>query len=188
MMEILVTLFIIMIGLLGIIALQGKANIAELEVYQRSQALIIMSDIVDRINANRAAAKCFAITTNTTNGTPYIGPGTNSIGTPSCTASTANYNNRAVSAMVDINNFLKGTSEQAGGDVAAIINGRACISYDASSELVGKSGTGIYTVIVTWQAMGDLPAPVGMDCAKNEYGSETKRRAVSTSFRIAKLI
>ena len=188
MMEILVTLFIIMIGLLGIIALQGKANIAELEVYQRSQALIIMSDIVDRINGNRATAQCFAITTDIANGTPYIGPGTNNVGTPSCTASTSAYNNRAITAMTEVNDFLQGTSEQVSGDVAAIIDGRACISYDSTKELGGKAGTGLYTVIVTWRAMGDLPEPVGMDCAKNEYGPETKRRAVSTSFRLANLI
>lgn len=186
-MEVLVTLFIIMIGLLGIIALQGKANIAELEVYQRSQALIMMSDVVDRINANRATASCFSVTTDTTNGTPYIGPGTNNVGTISCAASTTEYNNRANAAVAEISNFLQGTAEQlAGGDVAAIINGKVCVSYDSTSEL-GSPGTGLYTVIVTWQAMGDLPPPVGMDCAVGEYDTN-KRRAVSTTFRLARLI
>ena len=191
MMEILVTLFIIMIGLLGIIALQGKAQIAELEAYQRSQALIVLSDIVDRINANRKTLSCFVVTTNTANGTPYLGPGTNSYGTPSsCSASTTEYNTAADKAIKEINDFFQGTSEQlAGNDVAAMIDGRACISYDASKELGSPviAGTGLYTVIVTWRAMGDLPAPVGMDCALGEYGAPTKRRAVSTTFRIAKL-
>jgi type IV pilus assembly protein PilV len=189
MMEILVTLFIIMVGLLGIIALQGKAQIAELEAYQRSQALIVLSDLVDRMNSNRATLSCFIVTTDTTNGKPYIGPGTNTYGTPTtCAASITAYNNRANEAIKEIHNFFKGTSEQvAGGDVAAMINGRACISYDAASELGGVAGTGLYTVIVAWQAMGDLPAPVNMNCAVNEYGPETKRRAVSTTFRIANL-
>ena len=189
MMEILVTLFIIMVGLLGIIALQGRAQIAELEAYQRSQALIVLSDIVDRMNSNRATISCFVVTTNLTSGTPYIGPGTNSYGTPStCAASITAYNNAADTAIKEINNFFKGTSEQlAGNDVAAMINGRACISYDASTELGGVAGTGLYRVIVTWQAMGDLPAPVNMNCAVGEYGGETKRRAVSTTFRVANL-
>jgi len=189
MMEVLVTLFIIMVGLLGIIALQGKAQIAELEAYQRSQALIVLSDIVDRMNANRATLSCFVVTTDTANGKPYIGPGSNSYGTPStCAASITAYNNAANTAIKEINNFFKGTSEQiAGGDVAAMINGRACISYDATTELGGVSGTGLYNVIVSWQAMGDLPAPVNMNCAVGEYGAETKRRAVSTTFRVANL-
>lgn len=188
MMEILVTLFIIMIGLLGIVALQGKAQVAELEAYQRTQALIVLSDIVDRMNANRATVSCFVVTTDTANGTPYLGPGANTFGTPSCAASTTAYNNRANAAITEIHNFFQGTSEQlAGNDVAAMINGRACISYDSASALGGEPGTGLYKVIVTWQAMGDLePTPADM-CAKDEYGSEKKRRAVSTSFRLANL-
>ena len=184
MMEILVTLFIIMIGLLGIIALQGKAQVAELEAYQRTQALIALSDM----NANRATVSCFAITTDTTNGTPYLGPGANAFGTPACAASTTSYNNRADAAITDIHNFFQGTSEQlSGNDVAAMLNGRACISYDNTTELGGEAGTGLYKIIVTWQAMGDLEPPPTDMCAKNEYGTELKRRAVSTSFRLANL-
>ncbi len=70
MTEVLVTLIIVMVGLLGIAGLQAKAQVAELESYQRAQALIILSDIVDRMNVNREAVACFAITTDTTNGTP----------------------------------------------------------------------------------------------------------------------
>ncbi len=191
MTEVLITLIIVMVGLLGIAALQAKAQVAELESYQRAQALIVLSDIVDRMNINREAVSCLAITTNTTNGTPYIGTaGSGHLGTPACGASTSSYNNLAISAINEIDIFLKGTSETtAGGDNAgAMIGARACISYDNTTEIDGKPGTGLYTVIVTWQGMSELIAPTNMNCAVGEYGTETMRRAVSTSVRFADLL
>jgi len=71
LIEVLITMLIILIGLLGIAALQGKAQIAELESYQRAQALILMSDIMDIMNANRNTVSCFAFTDDTASGTPF---------------------------------------------------------------------------------------------------------------------
>jgi type IV pilus assembly protein PilV len=192
MLEVLVALLVTMLGLLGIAALQVKAQQAEMESYQRAQALIIMSDIVDRINVNRSTVSCFLITTNTTAGTPFMGvAGTGHMTTPpSCSASTPNYNSQAEEAITELDSLLEGAAETLAGaeitNVGAMIGGRACISYDASTEIGEASGTGLITVVVTWQAMGDLIPPIA-NCANGLYGSETKRRAVSTSFRIANL-
>lgn len=191
MTEVLITLIIVMVGLLGIAGLQAKAQVAELESYQRAQALIILSDIVDRMNVNREAVSCFAFTTDTTNGTPYIGTaGGGHLGAPSCSASTSSYNTLAVNAINDIDDFLQGAAETlAGGDNAgAMIGARACISYDNTTEIAGKPGTGLYTVIVTWQGMSELIAPTNMNCAVGEYGTESMRRAVSTTVRLAALL
>lgn len=190
MVEVMVTLIIVLVGLLGIAGLQIKAQTSELESYQRAQALILMSDIVDRINVNRLTAPCFEITTNTTSGTPFIGvAGSGHLGTPSCTVSTGAYNTQAVNTLTMLDNLLKGAAETLSGtEVGAMIGARACISYDPATELDGVSGTGLYTIIVTWQGMSDLLAPVGMNCAVGLYGSELKRRAVSTTVRIARLL
>jgi len=190
MIEVMVTLIIILVGLLGIAGLQIKAQVSELESYQRAQALILMSDIVDRMNINRLTVPCFIITTNTNTGTPFIGTaGSGHLGTPSCTASTAAYNTQAVEKLTGMDNLLKGAAEVLGGSsVGAMIGARACISYDTSTELSGVPGTGLYTVIITWQGMSDLFAPVNMNCAVGLYGSELKRRAVSTTVRMARLL
>lgn len=189
MIEVLVTLIIILVALLGIAALQARAQVAELEAQQRAQALILMSDIVDRINANREAVSCFAVTTNTTSGTPYIGAaGSNHLGSTACTASTSAYNTQADSTITALDNLLKGNTETAGGEnVGAMIGARACVNYDSSTELGGAAGTGLFTVIVTWQGMSALIAPAAK-CAVDLYGDETKRRAVSTTFRVADLL
>jgi len=190
-MEVLVTMIIILIGLLGIVALQAKAHVAELEAYQRSQALIIMSDIIDRINVNRATAICFNITSNTTAGTPYLGATTGGghyDTTTNCTAGTSTYNAMAQQTLIDIDNLLQGSAETMGGsNVGAMIGARACISYDATTVVNGMVGTGLYTITVTWQGMNSLIAPTAMPCAVGLYGDETKRRAVSTTIRLAEL-
>ncbi len=182
-MEVLVTMIIVLIGLLGIAALQVKAQTAELESYQRAQALIILSDIVDKLNVNRGTASCFRFTT-TTSGTPYLGVGATA--TPACTASTAAYNAQAVATMTEISNLLQGTDAVMGGtNVGAMIGARACISYDASTE-IGGPDTGLYTIAVSWQGMSILSTPTA-SCANNTYGDEGQRRTVAITTRIANL-
>lgn len=188
MIEVLITMIILLVGLLSIGALQARAQIAELESYQRAQALILMSDIIDRININRATLNCFRFTTNTGSGTPFIGAaGTGHLGTPSCAASTTEYNDMADETITLLDDLLKGAAETAGGsNVGAMIGARACVSYDSTTELPAKPGTGIYTITVSWQALTDLVAPPD-NCANGLYGDEKKRRAVSTRMRIASI-
>ena len=73
MLEILVTILILMLGLLGLAGLQTRAHTAELESYQRAQALILASKIVDAIRSNRRTAQCFAVT-DASVGTPFAPP------------------------------------------------------------------------------------------------------------------
>ena len=70
MVELLVAMTITAVGLLGLIGTQAVAQRAELESYQRAQAMVLLGDILDRINTNRMAATCYAITTSTSAGTP----------------------------------------------------------------------------------------------------------------------
>ena len=188
LLEVLITLLIVLIGLFGIAALQGKAQLAELESYQRAQALILLSDIEDRINLNREAATCFNFTTNTASGAPFIGAtGTGHLGAPTCTASSAAYNTQVINTINAMNSLLQGSAESLGGSsVGAMVGARACISYDASTEVgtPAVAGTGLYTIAVSWQAMAELTTPTA-NCANGLYGTETKRRTVSTTLRIA---
>ena len=190
LIEVLITMLIILIGLLGIAALQGKAQIAELESYQRAQALILISDIVDTINANRNTVSCFAFTDDTANGTPFIGVDeADHLGAPACTASSAGDNANTVAAIEDLDAALQGTAEAIGGtNVGAMIGARACISYDATTEIGSPvvAGTGLYTIAVSWQALADLTTPTA-NCANGLYGAETKRRTVSATLRLANL-
>lgn len=190
MIEVLVSLLVIVLGLLGLAGLQGRMQQAEFESYQRAQALVLMQDMVDRLMTNEATAPCFAFTTDTAAGTPFVGVA--SLGAPACGHSTAANNAMADAAINEWSALLQGAAEVKGGvQVGAIVGARGCVTYGAGTEVVDSTGaavpgTGIYTVSVSWQGMSDTFAPT-VACAANQYGSETMRRTVSTNLRIAYL-
>jgi type IV pilus assembly protein PilV len=188
MLEVLIALLIIVLGLLGLAGMQVRMQQAEFESYQRTQALILLYDMVDRINLNRETASCFAFTTGA--GTPFVGTG--AAAPTGCAASTSANNTMADTSIADWDLALEGAAEVQGGvSVGAIVGARGCVSYDAASELLDAGGaiipgTGIYTVAVAWQGTVDTVAPA-VACGNNQYGAETLRRTVSTTFRLARL-
>jgi len=191
LIEVLIALLITTLGLLGLAGLQTRLQQAEFESYQRTQALVLLYDMVDRVRTNRATLPCFAITTNTASGVPYLGTG--AAAAPACGFSNAANNAIADATILEWDNLLKGAAETAGGvSVGAMIGARGCVSYDATTELINATtgalipGTGIFTVAVAWQGMADTAAPTE-NCANTLYGPETRRRVVSTAFRVAAL-
>jgi type IV pilus assembly protein PilV len=183
LLEVLVSLLITVVGLLGLAAMQAYAHQAEFESYQRAQALVLLYDMVDRINANRRSAGCFAFTTDTSNGTPFVGDNSSGthLGTASCASGFENSLTKAIvdAAVNDWNALLQGSSEtKAGAKVGAMIGARGCVSYDSTNK--------VYTVAVSWQGLTDLFEPT-VHCGKGLYGAETKRRTVWVKVKIATL-
>jgi type IV pilus assembly protein PilV len=184
LLEVLVSLVILVFGLLGLIGMQAYTQVATFESYQRGQALILVQDMADRLSTNRGTAGCYAITTDTANGTPFAGTG---VTAPICTAAVGTSATRAI-ATADLaawDSALKGASEQVGGaSVGAVLGARGCISFDAA--------TNSYRVAVAWQGMAPTVAPTAGDasatCGKDQYGNEQQRREVSIIVRIANLI
>ncbi len=56
LIEVLVTLVILAFGLLGVAGLQTKIGVAEMESYQRAQALLALSQMTERMSASTAQA------------------------------------------------------------------------------------------------------------------------------------
>lgn len=183
--EVLVTLVIMLLGLLGLVGMMLLSQRAQMESYQRSQALILLQDMVERINANRKVASCYAFTT-AADGTPYLGSGS-SITTPTCTAGLAEQNARAIQDMQDWHQLLLGSNEASGSGSSAInqgamIGARGCVTVDTTTT------PPTYQVNVVWQGLGKTAAPpAAWSCASDQYGSDTQRRVVGATVRIAKL-
>lgn len=184
LLEVLISLLILVFGILGMIGLQARAQIGTFESYQRGQALILAQDMADRMMINRVAASCYAFTTDTANGTPYVGTGYS--GTPICvtTAGTAAMQTLAANDLAAWNNTLKGAAEVLGGaQVGGLLGARGCISFDAA--------TSRYRISVAWQGMAQTVAPTAGDtaatCGKDLYGAETQRREVNVTLMIASL-
>ena len=183
MLEVLVSIFIMTLGLLGMAALQVRAQQAELESYQRAQGMILVNDMVDRINANRRAAGCYKFTTSTSTGAPYAGSGGSA---PVCGAfGTTETRARADTDLTEWHNTLNGAAEQLGSNqVGAMIGARGCVSADTTTT------PNVYRVSVAWQGMVKSRDPELVDaaytCGKGQYGSdESLRRIISVTIPIA---
>jgi type IV pilus assembly protein PilV len=180
LIEVLVSLVILLVGLLGLAALMTSSQKAESESYQRAQALLLLQDMVGRINANRAVAACYAITTDATAGTPYLGVDTTLV-SPTCGVGSATSNTRAIQDLLAWSNLLTGASETAGGNVGAMVGARGCVTEESATNR-------IYTVSIAWQGLTPTKAPdAALNCAKGLYGDEKLRRVVSIPVRIATL-
>lgn len=177
LIEVLVTLVILMVGLLGLVGLMVQAQRSQMESYQRVQALMVMQDMVNRINTNRKAAACYAVTT-AANGTPFLG--TNSTVTPACTVGTAEQKAQAIRDMTEWGSLLLGSAEKSGSsDVGAMLGARGCVNLVSA---------GIYQVSVVWQGNGKTVAPnANVTCGKDLFGDEAQRRSVTVPIQIVNL-
>ena len=182
LLEVLITLIILAVGMLGLANLQSKIHVTEVESYQRAHAVLLLQDMLDRINANRATA---ALT---------LYAGANSLGTDSdedCDAATiagiavANGQRLAASDRCEWSTALLGASEQRGGaNSGGMINARGCIEeVQAPDSTTGVCTPGIYRVTVAWQGLHKTSAPA-LACGKDEYGDDALRRAISTTISI----
>lgn len=168
LIEILVSLFILMVGLLGLIGVMIQSQRAQLESYQRVQALNLVQDMAARIYANRGASGCYA--SNAVLGTGY----TAGIDASGCATGTVDQKARVTRDLTDWNNLLLGAAEVSSGtNVGSILGARGCITQDPVTAVVQIS--------VVWQGSQNAGAPpAGITCGTGSYGADDgQRRAVS---------
>jgi type IV pilus assembly protein PilV len=172
MIEVLVTMVIIAFGLLGMAGLQMRMQSSEMESYQRSQALLLLNDMANRIAANRNNAASYV--TGTTYGSGMACP-----------------TGVATTVQQDLKQWceaLQGAAEVSASDanVGAMVGGRGCV----------QSASGDYLVTVVWQGLTPISAPpASVTCGLNQYNGASGsscvgdlcRRVVTTLVRIATL-
>lgn len=170
LIEALVTIVILTVGLLGLAGLQSRLQVSEMEAYQRSQALVLIEDMANRIATNRNNAAAYV--TGTSN---PLGAGI------TCPTSTAT--RQAIDAK-EWCEALQGAAETSGSSrVGALIGGRGCI------ERIGDE----YIVTVAWQGLGPVSAPpASVACGKDRYDGgvctgDLCRRAITTIVPVANL-
>ena len=181
LIEVLISLLIVTLGLLGLAGMQAVAQRAEMDSYQRAQALVLAQDMVDRLNANRKVAGCYAFTP--TNGSVWAGT---SATAPTCTGAfgTAQQRAQADADMLAWHNLLTGAAEALGANqVGAMVGARGCVILDTTVA------PNVYRVQVAWQGMTPTVNPTSIDakltCATGQYGTDLQRRVISQSFPMA---
>jgi len=173
LLEVLITIVILAFGLLGLAGFQTKVQLGELESYQRAQALLILSDMTERLNANRGDATSY-VSANVT--------GTSDAQPVSCST-------LALGAARDIcewSNALKGNNEtKSGASVGSMQGGRGCITeIQPANATTGFCTPGIYRITVAWQGAHRTVAPA-LTCGSGSYGTDDAyRRAISADVTV----
>ena len=163
MIEVLITIAILMVGLLGLASLQANVAKAELEAYQRAQALVLVQELSDRILANKRNAASYV--------KDDIGADGKEV---DCTGMAG-----ADRDLCEFGNALVGASEKSGGGAAmgAMIGARACVTSPSPN---------FYMITIAWQGVRRTAIPAEL-CGQNQYGDDHLRRTVSFPVRVATL-
>lgn len=169
LLEVLITIVIVAFGLLGLAGLQSKVQLGEIESYQRAQAILLLSDMTERINTNRSQAASYIVASPV---------GTGDSQPASCTS-------LAVGPSRDLcewSNALKGAGEQkSSANVGAMLGARGCITQvQAPDPTPGICTPGIYLVDVAWQGMHRTAASA-IICGQGSYGADDAYRRVISS-------
>ena len=180
MIEVLATLAVVLIGLWGLLDLQTRLQVSEMESYQRTQALLLLDDMANRLLANRAAAASYATD-------PVRGVGAEGCDHPDDSANLATRDKSQWCLA------LQGAAEQyAESRVGTLLAGRGCV------EASDAGAAGEYLVTVVWQGSRPIaPPPAGISCGRAFYNlpegsgcarnGDACRRYVSTVVKIADL-
>ncbi|TAK65662.1 MAG: type IV pilus modification protein PilV [Betaproteobacteria bacterium] len=179
MLEVLVTIVILAFGMLGLAGLQSKIFVAEMESYQRGQAVVLLNSMIERINANRTVAASY-VSANAF-GTGDAQPAT-------CPALPANPTPAQVAAndQCEWSNALKGAAETSGGTkVGGMIGAVGCVTQiQAEDQTPTLCRPGIYLVSVAWQGLNPTSIPSAA-CGQGTFGGDERlRRAISARLAI----
>lgn len=175
LIEVLVSMIIFLVSALGIAGLVVRNVQHETESYQRVQALVLLQDMVDRMNANREVAACYS------SSAAGLDVGTSPDTIPACTLGSATQKSQAVTDLQEWSLLLQGAAEKNSddSDAGSMEGARGCIrQIDAANR--------IYRISVSWQGVGPTVIP-SEDCGENSYGDERYRRTVSAVVRMGKL-
>ncbi len=185
LLEVLVSMVILAAGLLGLAGLQSRVSVAEMESYQRTQALTLVQNMADRIAANASALR--ADIDNGTSNTVY----TTVLNSTDVGASVQNCGGTGAALdLCEWGNAIAGASETnaQGASVGTLTNGRGCIRQPNAADPY------LYLVEVSWQGrIASHAPPASVDCGSGtgagtaNYTGAAKRRVVTLAVRIAKL-
>lgn len=183
LLEVLITIVILAIGLLGLTNLQTKLHMSEMEAYQRTQMVVLLQDMANRMQVNRDDAPNYITDADGDGVDPgdWLGTGNT---TEACSPPAAT---RVANDRCDWQDALQGGSETTAGgdDVGAALGARGCIEQiQAPNPASGVCTPGVYRITVAWQGLYETAAP-SLTCGSGQFGAnDALRRAISTMVTI----
>jgi type IV pilus assembly protein PilV len=181
MVETMVTVIVVAFGLLGVAGLVTRSFVSEVEATQRTQAVMLLQDMITRIEANRANVAAYV--TGDSGVTGYVtttSGGSTTTATVACDPAAA----LADRDRCEWSQLLAGTNEQVDTHNAGVLVGAIGCIYEIDAF------NRIYAVAIAWQGMSAGPAPlvdtnfVPNGCGRDLFGNENQRRVLVMPVRL----
>jgi type IV pilus assembly protein PilV len=164
LLEVLIALVVLGFGMLALARTIGHSSQEEMEAYQRTQAMTVASELVDRIRNNPKHAALYVgdyIPAGPTEDCTVLDP-SDVVGRDQC----------------EFRNRLRGADIlDAAKEIGAPIAARACVVTAAPN---------IYVIAVAWQGLL-ATAPADSPCGAGAFDNEDNRRVYSTVIQVATL-
>lgn len=162
--EVLVTLVILTVGLLGLAGLQARAMSSEIESYARGQAILLVEDMSDRILADPVSAKTGVFGGDVTYGGAIA----------ACDSGTPQEDE-----LCNWGNAIKGNAVKQGtATIGTLNNPVGCVTWDTASLT--------YQVSVAWTSSQTVSGAQPNDCGVGLI-PDAHRIVVVRSVRLATL-
>jgi type IV pilus assembly protein PilV len=166
MIEILVTLVVTAIGMLGLAGFVVRATTLSTDSIQRGRAAMLVNDMAARISDSKAIAPSFV---------KVVGNAPQLFG--ASVASCAGLAGADLQ-LCQWNNLLAGAND--GGSGARFLGYRGCVTQPNPADP-------LYVVTVTWGSLTP-GAPPADQCGAGVFGDESQRRVLRLQVRVANLI
>ena len=189
LLEVLITIVILAFGLLGLTNLQAKLHMSQMESYQRAQAVVLLQDFANRIQANGGDADDYVTDLNDDGDTgdtdEWLGTGDDIDADEHADCEVdADYPDTKDKDRCHWSVLLRGAAELDEDDnpVGGMIGARGCV--EALPVGAGSCAPSSYRITVAWQGLFETAAP-GLTCAAGQYGAnDALRRAISTTVTV----
>jgi type IV pilus assembly protein PilV len=188
LIEVLIAVLVLAVGILGLMGLQINGKRTNYEALQRSAAVSLAQDMMNRMRANPNVAPTITfLDTNYDTGTTYasngggVGGGQITTAPTNCTTATCSTTQLAA---YDLWAWEMRLDAAAAGD--GLINPTGCIDVDLSA-----ADGSLVTVMVAWESKIDLDqtallARMPIACGAGKYGTgDARRQAVITTTFLA---
>ncbi|EEB77548.1 type IV pilus modification protein PilV [marine gamma proteobacterium HTCC2148] len=176
LIEVLVTMVIIAIGLLGLAGLQMTSLNNQLEAYQRAQGMLLLDEMSNRIRVNTVGARAGEYV-DTSAGNEH------GLADPADEVCSDLMPDVAARDVCDWNAALAGAGVSVDGDnLGSIIGARGCIENVTGSSF----GEVIIRLTIAWQGLAATKAPAS-DCGASAFGDDKFRRTASLDVVLANL-
>lgn len=176
LVEVMVSVLIFSIGLIGVARLQVVAKQSNYDAVQRVTATSIAQDLISRMRANSSALSTYV----ENDGALQINYD-DANAEPTCNAGTCSDEQLAAHDLWDIEQDMIGMTEQDAADnpLGGLTMPTLCISaVDADGNVLDDGDSGIYTVAISWRGKAALTNPTRSTCGQGTglYGTDNEYR------------